>query len=115
MTNRGSRTDFFPELVRAEDTVKNYKDISQRMVSKVYSPTRFAFEMVYNAALFQEQPTTQRGRLTIYPCLQKTIERTSEEPKICVIKIIIKTDSKRSIGRVNCISINIKLSILGNI
>ena len=44
-----------------------------------------------------EQPTTQRGRLNIYPWLQKTIERTSEEPKICVIKIVIKTDSKRPI------------------
>ena len=44
-----------------------------------------------------EHPTTQHGRLTIYPCLQKTTERTSEEPKICVIKIVIKIDSKRSI------------------
>ena len=44
-----------------------------------------------------EQPTTQRGRLIIYPCLQITIERTSEEPKICIIEIVIKTDSKRSI------------------
>ena len=41
MTNRRSRTDLFPELVRAEDTVKNYKDISQRMASKVFSSIRF--------------------------------------------------------------------------
>ena len=45
-----------------------------------------------------KQPTTQRGRLAIYPRFQKkTIERTSGEPKICMIKIVIKTDSKRSI------------------
>ena len=44
-----------------------------------------------------EQPTTQCGRLAIYPCLQKTIEQTSKEPTICTIKIVIKTDSKRSI------------------
>ena len=45
MANRRSWTDLFPELVRAEDTVKNYKDISQKMASKMFNPIRFTSEV----------------------------------------------------------------------
>ena len=38
---------------------------------------------------------TKVGMTLYISCLQKTIERTSEEPKICIIKIVINPLSAR--------------------